>query len=446
MVKIITTLLLVGLSCVVSSVELQPPQNLKIESDVRELITNRISLLTLITPDAFNHLTSKGLFQEWTNQISKEKVFSFKYRVVEPVLKTNNIFASNRFSKAIELNNIIESESPQAVQIIGGLAIPATGSDVADGHPGCQQGGVFNGKFIPGSGRVTYVDWPYTGQIPWSYLTDRFNFETNFCDIYGNKAGDGRYDQSGLPPYSKTVWFKNSSNEWVWVSTNTLPSGMGKTKRIVTRLDFSGIDPWPNPATAARVPTNFWSAGELVWPKRDEMLDYENYFIWNLKYRKNEWNPTPDVWAYSEIWGLYPTGKRHLTNIVGNQLNIIVNQDIRSIAGYEPYMVWNGLEPNAWYYWERITDGKPLKTVWLNTYKSYVYEYNNRLGMRSYVAMGFALIATWSNNGTLWNPVYQTNNVWTVYDSVKYSMGTKPFGTTDGIVGDITLPLRIPPK
>lgn len=414
---------------------------------------NGIPLLILIASNAHSHLTSIGVFQRWTNQINIEGVFYSKLFVLESVLKTNTVFNTNRFQKSKEIWDIIETNNPKVVQIIGGLSIVATGSDVADGHPGCIEGGFDSslGKYIPSSGRLTYVDWPYTGQLNWFQFTDKFNFEPNNCFLYGNKQNDGCFDQSGMIPYIRTVWYKDSSNIWQYIQTNTVPSGMGRPKRIISRLDFSGIDPYPNILNAPKVPTNFWSSGQLIWPKRNEMIDYENYFNWNLEYRQNKWNPTPDAWLYSTIWGLYPNGKTHVNNInnlSGNKLNIITNTIWETIAGKTPYMVWNGIEPNFWYYWENKTNGYPMKTVWLNTYKSYVYEYNNRLSLRTYVARGHSLIATWSIMGMVWNPIHNqpTNQIWTAYDAIKHSMGDRPFGTTDPIVGDITLPLRIPNK
>jgi hypothetical protein len=409
-------------------------------------VTNGIPLLVLIASDMYNHLMSKGLFQSWTNQVNRERNFYLRYKVLDPVMP---IMASNRLEKVKEIYDFIEAQTPsiKAVQIFGGLAIPTTGSDVADGHRGCQAGGSANGRFWPQSGRLTWVDWPYTGQIAWTNFTDKFRFETNniFC-FYGNQPGDKNWDQAGLPPYTRPVWFLTSSNTWDFVRTNTLPNGMGITKRIIARVDFHEMGYDSNTNTAAKVPTNFWSAGKLIWPRRDEMLDYENYFKWDLTYRKNQWNPTPDAWIYSSLWNSFPNGPEHVTNIVRNRLNIIRNPNWGSIAGYQPYMVWNTIEPMYWYYWERPSDGAPLKTVWLNTFKSSVYEYNVRHSMRRYLATGSALIATWSYGGRLWNPIYQGNDHWTVYDALKYSMGPRPFGTTENISGDLTLPLRIPSR
>lgn len=323
----------------------------------------------------------QSVIKPWMARVAEEGRWAVE-QVVMPYSSGWNDPA--RANKVGQIREIIRLESPDAVQIIGSVGVPASGFFAPDGH----------------TPRVFWSPVPYTTSQAFSDKIAFVNGET--YPVSTNQTGDNRFDQNSV-----------------------------KAEIPVAVIDFGNID---NPLPKQFVQSGK-HAGSPVFPVLDGPAATQKYFVRNLAYRTG-------AIQYPETGliqgGLYYSADRTKMRADNTRIKSWDERaDVISPAVQPKYFL--AFHTHAAEHWHKFSDAGYEGSVIENVYRSYGMEYFRTSAQRR--RLEWCLASLWGRPGA-W--VVRDTHL-DLYEVFKYRMERNPiFPVSDYVMGDITLPISKP--
>lgn len=332
-------------------------------------------------------------FAAWTNQVNKEGF----YQIDLVSFPRTEYFSSNRLERISQIRTIIDSRQPTTVVLVGKLPWGYSGWYNPDGH----------GPRVMASDSHFMIN---------NYLpTDSIFCGTNTSvadPLYKNIANDGYWDDNYLPLYGVV--------------------------RSISRIDLSAFS-----GSMVSNPAYQYGSGCLkgkpYCPTIEEIEATKDYFRRNLEYRTGRWVPPKVAYMVGGLWDLtYGQSAYTRTNTTGYTWIKSLDQTI--VAGKDTFLLWNCAATTELGLMYRTNDCRNVKSVWVNTYRSYASEPANACGTLRRWQLE-TLVSTW---GPRWWIV--PTNALTVGDAIMATANSvQRWIFLYQLMGDSTLPLKVIP-
>lgn len=342
------------------------------------MLAAAMSLLVLVDDTFANHFKLAG----WRQLVERESNFVL---VAWDVVPRCTALEASRQSNVLAIQSRIRLVRPDAIQIWGSVAMPATGQGAPDGH-------IENRSVIWGDVPYAFPD------VPWS---DAQNLVTNGLPTQLNIAGDGRGDRSYYTGFQPRV-------------------------KAVARVSFAEL----RGVASSSFSTDCYSGPPV--PALDEQKEFDVYLQRNLDYRNGK-RPIERRSAFS-----YRPDMERTRPIYRAMVSWLEWYD-HPAELHDPHVsarIWfGGTMPDAW--WRSFLGCEPANVLWFVNFRSNAWEwFGYRNGLPRALTFG-PLVAVWGNDD------WKFGKFRTVAEDIAESWKAKTITGVPALMyvaGDLTLP------